>query len=455
MNSKGDFTMGPDDRPPARAAAPAGLPPVAPPSGKLLFQMFIVPAIMVAAVVLIVFVGFQIMNWAFGVYYSPESFLKKLDDGNAEVRWRAAADLSQVLPRDRRLADDPIFALELAKRLETAHEASRVEEDAFAEIAAKLSPEDAEAPREKLRPNRNYVYYLTASLGEFTAPVGAPLLCELAMQETGLEPRAQAAQRRRAVWALANLGEHLKRFDALPAPQQDAIIGALDAASKGDDSRAAGRAGDAGRLLTKRRGGVPDSLGVDKALEHCAKADDPFLRELAALAMSFWRGDEAAEKRIEDALVQLTVDDGRGEDDEHRKELSDDPPGEANARAKTESQARTKTPGLVVRYNATVALARRGSPKVNLGVLKDMLDESFLREQMVLTSPNGGPERPDDGAVAQTVFNALKAVAELHRLRPDKDLSEVREAVNKLASSANPALKAEAEKTRLALGSPD
>ena len=54
--------------------------------------------------------------------------------------------------------------------------------------------------------------------------------------------------------------------------------------------------------------------------------------------------------------------------------------------------------------------------------------------------------------IGLTLTNALKGVAELHRLRPDMDLSKLKPAVDALASgSGNPAVRAEAEQTRLAL----
>jgi hypothetical protein len=436
MQSNGDVTPRPE--PPAAV----GLPTVEPPSGRLLFRMFVTPALIVAGVVLVVYAWLQGWNWLFGVAYSPEAFLKRLDDPNAEVRWRAAADLAQVLPRDDRLAADPNFALELARRLDRARDASRTAEDDYRKLAEGPDKEEAERARSKLQPERNYVNYLASGLGGFVVPAGAPLLGELAGEEAGLAPGPRAARRRVAVWALANLGENLKRFDALPAPRQDAALAALAKAADGDDARSAEWARAARRCLEARRDGRADAMGVDAALAKCAGADDdPYLRELAAFAMNFWRGDASAERRMEDALARLQSDDGRGED--RMDELSEDAPAD--------SRAVTRTPGLRVRFNAAVALARRGSPKVNLFLLKDMLDPVFLREEL-LVLPKSGPDKPDPASVSQTLVTALKAVAELHRQRPETDLSELRPAIDALASDPNPVLREEAEKTRSALG---
>jgi hypothetical protein len=245
-----------------------------------------------------------------------------------------------------------------------------------------------------------------------------------------------------AVWALANLGENLKRFDALPGPQKDAALAALAKAADGADDRPARWAAAALHCLEARRDGRADAMGVDAALVKCAGADDdPYLRELAAFAMNFWRGDAAAERRMEDALARLQSDDGRGED--RMDELSEDAPAD--------SRAVTKTPGLRVRFNAAVALARRGSPKVNLFLLKDMLDPAYLQNELRVR-PKAGPDQPDPASASQTLVTALQAVAELHRRRPETDLSDLRPAIDALAADPNPVLREEAEKTRQALG---
>ena len=48
------------------------------------------------------------------------------------------------------------------------------------------------------------------------------------------------------------------------------------------------------------------------ALLAAAEADDPFLRKLAAHALTFWDATSAENRRIEDTLVRLAHDDGHG-----------------------------------------------------------------------------------------------------------------------------------------------
>src|SRR5207245_2077757 len=50
------------------------------------------------------------------------------------------------------------------------------------------------------------------------------------------------------------------------------------------------------------------AMGVDAALARVARADDPYLRSLAALALNFWDGPQT-----EPTLLRLAHDRGRGE----------------------------------------------------------------------------------------------------------------------------------------------
>ena len=52
----------------------------------------------------------------------------------------------------------------------------------------------------------------------------------------------------------------------------------------------------------------------------------------------------------------------------------------------------TKTPGVRVRYNAAVALAKHGSARTPIELLKEMLDESAQLEQHRVRSQRQGLE---------------------------------------------------------------
>src|SRR5206468_6954158 len=81
--------------PSAAPSAPRGLPPVTPPSGRFIAQLFLVPGLIVAVAVLLL-LGFR---YLFGGTHTPEYFLKQLDSDNADIRWRGACDLAQILKR--------------------------------------------------------------------------------------------------------------------------------------------------------------------------------------------------------------------------------------------------------------------------------------------------------------------------------------------------------------------
>jgi hypothetical protein len=111
-----------------------------------------------------------------------------------------------------------------------------------------------------------------------------------------------------------------------------------------------------------------------------------------------------------------------------------------------------KASGWEIRYSAVIALARRGSDRVkdHFDTLLDMLDEAQARANCT-SRGNGGREIVNEPAVTSNITGALKAVSELHRRRPEMDLSKLQPALEKLTQSGNPVIRTEAEKTRLAL----
>jgi hypothetical protein len=275
---------------------------VRPPSGRHIVQLFLVPGLIVGGAVAIL-LGF---SWLAGGSRTPDQFLKNIDSANADIRWRAASDLAQVLKRDEKLASDPAFALRLVDHLQRAlDELDRLEK-------AKVDSGDAaDAAKSKsaLAAQRNYVQYLGACLGNLSIPVGVPLLTDLARNGRGADPKLKALTRRQAVWALANLGDGLKRFAKLPDERKAQVRRQLEA--ERETASGAARDGAAAALAWLDGKG---SLGVVRALADCAADDhDVFLREQAALALNFWDGDAADKALAEDTLLRLARDNGRGE----------------------------------------------------------------------------------------------------------------------------------------------
>jgi hypothetical protein len=385
--------------------------------------MFVVPLLIVGALV-----GLTLLLTKFfggSVVRTPEGFLRELRSGNEDVRKRAASDLAQVLLRDDQLASDPHFGLDLASDMPQSI--------ADADQAARDGKEEGVS----LQASDNYLFYLTACVSHLSTPVGVPVLKQQALDGGHGPARVQITRRWRALWALANLGENLRRFDKLSEERQETVLAGFEQEAVGEGDRAAW-AGAALAYLKDRKAGKPNSLGVDEVLIRCSADKNPLLREIAVFALNFWDGPG-----IEDALLARLEDQGTGE--ELPAELIE---GDKNR----EYQQLTKTPGLRIRYNAAVALARRGSSRAPLDLLMEMLDESKQMEEHRLRSRKDGRETADEATACDVVQTALRAVAELHRRNPHVNLTPLDSAIDKLKDSPNPAVRKEAERTREALG---
>lgn len=429
--------MHPATPPPSSNNAAPGLPPVVPPSGRFLAQLFLIPGLIVTGAVLLL-LGF---SWLASGARSPERLLQNLRDANPDVKWRAAHDLTQVLLRDDQLAGNVSFSLDLTEQTRQLLEENKDRERRAAEAASRGTPSEADlAARKTLQTERSALEYLCACLGNLIVPVGAPMLNQMATQDEGLNAEATAFRHRKAVWALANLGKNVQRFDKLPPQRQQALLEDLKGAAAGSGERAAW-AGSALAYLQQPTPRSLQSLGVEVTLLRAAQDKDPFVRELTALALNFWSGNAAESAAFDEVLLQLCRDDGHG------REIAKQ--GEEESASGDEPF--TRIPGLEVRYNAALALARRGSPKVRLDLLQEMLDEERLRENFRLRKPGGG-DAADEGMVRTTLLGTLQALVELHQRQPEKDLTSLQPALRKLAQNSVKGLQVEAEKTLLALG---
>ncbi len=429
------------------------LPPVTPPTGKFIVQLFLVPGLIVAVIVGLLL----LVYWLFGGPRSPESFLRKLDDPNPEVRWRAAADLSQVLPRDPRLASNADFCLELTRRLVHAVRDSTPDEKLFLEKFPQLAQEyelsneevrkEAQKERAKLEPKRNYVQFLTASLGNFLVPTAAPVLGWMAEDrfpagddgpwitepKPPLELRALTLRRRGAIFALANLGDNLRKFDRLPAIEQNLILEQMRKLDETAQNQAKKWNHAALECLEKRKAGQFTTMDVDQSLIQAANSEDPVTREFAAYALGFWKGNATQNQRMDEALVKLASDDGRGRDEINK--FQGEEPG------KTREVLRQ--PGLLIQINATHSLLRQGSDKVRTSKVKELLDEKQLGEDIQIEKIGGqegsrGKRQPNQSKASMTVVGTLRALREYYRQKPADSLPGVEDQVKKLTTSDNP-----------------
>lgn len=107
-------------------------------------------------------------------------------------------------------------------------------------------------------------------------------------------------------------------------------------------------------------------------------------------------------------------------------------------------------PGWEVRYNAAAALARRGSTHALDERVRETLLEMLDEEQQMrnFRQEVQGRTISDTNAAALTVVTTLQALNELHRRKPDLDLSVFVPAIDKLMDSPHLVVRTEAKKTR-------
>jgi hypothetical protein len=110
--------------------------------------------------------------------------------------------------------------------------------------------------------------------------------------------------------------------------------------------------------------------------------------------------------------------------------------------------------GWEVRYNAALALARRGSTHVKDPEVWDTMLEMLDEEQQLRnfrTKADGSREIVDDNGARTTVIGALQAVQDLHRKLPQMDLAGLQASIEKLTHSSNPTVALQAKQALLSL----
>ena len=300
-----------ESQPPSQPTIPEtmrGLPPVTPPSGRFIAQLFLVPGTIVFMAVLLMLAFSNLL----GGGHDPASFLKQLDNENTDVRWRGASDLAQVLkrPESVNLRTNAAFALELAQRLRKGLDDLKEEENRVQTKTAQSTPEGKEAAWGKpMDAKRDYVSFLAATMGDFYIPVGVPLLSEILLRNDSPDPK-NILRRRQALGSLCNLGNNLKEFDKLPQEKKIEILDVLVKESATADPQRAAWARHGLYYLDKSRlpsGADAGIVKMDETLAQVAQDQDQYLREWAAFSFNFWDGPLA-----EPTLQKLVRDQGQG-----------------------------------------------------------------------------------------------------------------------------------------------
>jgi hypothetical protein len=275
-----DSKVLPEERLGGASRPPLGedlLPPIEQPSARFIIQLFVVPALIVMAIVGV----WLTFNWLVRqTGAQPKDLVAGLEDGPRVARWQKASELANML-RSKRYADfkrDNQSAANMARILDLEIERGGMEDD------------DVEF--------RNF---LARALGEFEVQDGVDVLLKAAI--TNRDPR-EKKMRDGALQAIARRAYNLQHMDL---PQQlehadleetlDRLAGEDDAAIRMQAAYALGQLGTPGAI---------------KRLELMVDDADLDTRANAAIALAH-RGNAAAVPTLAelldlDELLQITAE---------------------------------------------------------------------------------------------------------------------------------------------------
>jgi HEAT repeat protein len=314
----------PDEQP---IPLPRDLPPVEPPSAGFIVQLFVIPAVIVAVLIVVVALFGKLAE----AKRDPASYVDAIRSGNPNVQWRAAYELAALIQNEPELARDPRLLGRLTALLD--------------EDIVHAKPGDDPRVRR----------YLAAALGVFQtldaqAPTGRvidPLAILATASASAQPPKVRAA-------ALESIARQGARLDGML--EDPATIKALGEAAS------------------------------DESQPPAMEDDDPTsadLRQRAVYALGFCTGNPARD------ILRDRV---------------------------------THDPDRFVRYNAAIALARRGD-LVALDALHEMLSTADLTT--LVKAGHDAHTRNRVESIQDQALRALQAAVKDHKphlaenLRPE------------------------------------
>jgi HEAT repeat protein len=199
------------NRPNQPISAHDALPPVEPPSAGFILQLFIVPGIIVAIIVMV----WLLFNWVARTGNDPQEYVKALRRNNAN-RWQAAFNLANAMGA----RDD-------------AGQAMRQDAHLASELAAILDEEMQTGSTQKKEPITLRVYVCQA-LGQFSVPDGLPVLLRAASTQRSDE---EIEVRLAALRAIALLDQNVRESGDDAAFRQPDVVEKLLAAARDTDPR--------------------------------------------------------------------------------------------------------------------------------------------------------------------------------------------------------------------------
>lgn len=161
------------------------LPPVEPPTAGFIIQLFVIPALVVAVVVVV----WLLFGRLAGGERDAMDYVKLIRSENPNRRWRAAYELASLIQNEPKLASDPVLLGELTALLDT------------------------ELARPKPDPDDETTRYLTYCLGAFQSlnarTASGQEVDPLATLAHALEPKQPLMVRAAAAQSLGRLGAAL------------------------------------------------------------------------------------------------------------------------------------------------------------------------------------------------------------------------------------------------------
>lgn len=187
------------------------LPPVEPPSGGFLLQLFIVPGIIVLVVVAV----WSLFGRLAQTGSNPDDYVKELERGGHQ-RWMAAWDLVQTLrtPGNEAFKNNPAVVDRLARILR------RERESASSQQSQTVGGADA-------GDDVNLEVFVCRAIGEFKVANGVPVLLEVARERHDNDDELKV--RRAAISGISRAAANLSREEITQVPQlMDTLVRLAD-----------------------------------------------------------------------------------------------------------------------------------------------------------------------------------------------------------------------------------
>jgi HEAT repeats len=322
--------------------APADdLPPVQPPSAGFLVQLFVVPGIIVAIIVVV----WVLVDWLAHMESDPQKYVDGLRR-NGDDAWRQADNLAEMLHSSRgdELKGNARLAATLAEILDERIAAGKMDEGSI-----------------------NLRFFLSKALGEFNTPDGLPVLLKAAT--TNRDPK-EIPVREAAIDAISSLVANIQASRSGYSLDSQTLMGVLLDASH--DSEA---------VIRLRAAHALGVVGVESAMTRLAKMlDDPQTDVAFNAAISLANRGDA---RSVDTLLKMV-------DPESSRALLKSPDNGAKSAA-AESSDRQIDAGLLVAGLRALSTLADMNPDADLSRAEPQV--TLLRD------PNFPPE-VRDGAMA-------------------------------------------------------